>query len=253
MLKAILDAAAWGELPDYHQSLYTETADGKYRLNVEGLVPEAELTGLKNKKTELLDEVKALKAQVAKFKDIDPEKAKEALAKLKELDEKKLFDEGKIDEIVEGRVQTMRSDFESQIKALKENNQALKEELAAKDGRLKEVVIDQAITTAYDEMGVKIKPGALQDVLSRARGVWSLDEEGNPVAMDGDKKLFGKDGENPLTVAEWAGGLMANAKHLFEESSGGGSPNNRGKGSGPDLSKLSPVERLKAVRRQATG
>jgi hypothetical protein len=253
MLKAVLDQASWGELPEAVQGLYKQGADGNYHLEVEGLVPKTKLDEFRQNNIDLQKAKAELEAQVEKFKDIDPDKAKEALAKLKELDEKKLFDEGKIDELVESRVQTMRSDFESQIKALKDNNKALKDELAAKDGRLKEVVIDQAITAAYDEMGVKIKPGALQDVLSRARGVWSLDEEGNPVAMDGDKKLFGKDGENPLTVAEWAGGLMANAKHLFEESSGGGSPNNRGKNSGPDLSKLSPVERLKAVRRQATG
>lgn len=41
----------------------------------------------------------ALEAQIAKFKDIDPDKAREAFAKLSQIDQKQLIDAGKVDEV----------------------------------------------------------------------------------------------------------------------------------------------------------
>jgi hypothetical protein len=57
----------------------------------------------------------------------------------------------------------------------------------------------------------------LDDVLARARGMWTLDQDGNPIA------LHGKNGGAPDFKA-WAAGLYKSASHLFENNAGGGAP-----------------------------
>lgn len=59
--KLIIDDAAFQALPEAHQPLYTKQADGSYKLDVD---PEdiPDVTGLKSKVTELLEEKKREKA-----------------------------------------------------------------------------------------------------------------------------------------------------------------------------------------------
>ena len=63
----------------------------------------------------------------------------------------------------------------------------------------------------------------MKDVLARARGVFTLDNDGNPVAKDSEGKvILGADGVKPLAVKEWSHSLVEEAPYLFEGSSGGG-------------------------------
>jgi hypothetical protein len=83
-LKAIVETI--DEVPETQRDLYAE-ADGKFVLQVEPVNGYAleNVAGLKTTLGKEMTQRKALEKTVLKFKDIDPDKAREALVKLEEL------------------------------------------------------------------------------------------------------------------------------------------------------------------------
>jgi hypothetical protein len=224
-LKAILDSL--DEVPEAQHELYVER-DGRFHLDVEGVVPQDRLREFRENNIKLMKEREELNAKLEKFKDIDPEKYQDAIKKLQELDDKKMLDEGKIEELLTMRTERLRTDYDNQIKAfqkkvtdLEASSKTLADELAKEriDGRLRE---------AAGKVG--IRSSALPDLINRGRQVWRL-VEGNPVAMHGEQMIYGKDPSKPIAMDEWIGSLSDDAPHLFETSSGGGAQNQPGGGS----------------------
>lgn len=205
-LKARIKALS--EVPEALQSFYTEK-DGEFVLGVEGMVTSDKLN-------EFRDNNIALKKQMddlnAKFAGVDPEKFKALSDKEQKERDKKLIDAGKVDELVAERVNAMKADHDKQLKTLTD-------ERAKLSGQLEGLVIDNAIRDAATKSGVRAT--AVDDVLLRGRMLFKL-KDGKAVPMEGDKPVFGKDG-NEMGINEWVGGLAERAPHLFETSSGAGS------------------------------
>jgi DNA-directed RNA polymerase subunit F len=86
-LKAVLDTI--DDLSDDLKSHYQQSEDGKFMLSVEpvGGFALEDVTGLKTALGQERTTRQNLEKQVVKFKDIDPDKAREALEKLEELAE----------------------------------------------------------------------------------------------------------------------------------------------------------------------
>jgi hypothetical protein len=214
-------------LGDEQQKLYRAAGDG-YLLDAEGV---EDVTGLKK----VLEEVKAdrvkLREEVQRIRtqyaDLDPEKAREALAELQKMHDKKLLDEGKVEELILARTERMRLDHENQVKARDRRLEEVESERKKLSSKLSEVLIDSAITAAASRNGVRAT--ALEDVLLRGRRVWKLDENQGPKPYQADGTvMIGKDGKSPLTVEEWLGTLAQTAPHLFEVSSGSGTDSKGG-------------------------
>lgn len=236
------------EIQESARAFYVEDGNGGFKLDAEGV---EDVTGLKNSLTAVREELKTLKSDYSKYKDLDPEKAREALKKMEELEDKGLLDAGKVDELVNRRTERMRMDFDSQVKALRGGVEEKDATIKTLSGRLETHLIEQGLIAAVMEVGVPRK-SAIQDITSRGRSTWKLDEDGNPVALMSDgSKIYGKDGKAPITMEEWASGLMAEAPHLFEPSTGGPNPQKRPKApTGGDVH-LSPTEKLKMSRQSA--
>ena len=114
-LKLILDSLT-GVDSSLH-GLY-EQKDGKYHLKLDGdVVPKSKLAEFRDNNISLNDEMKTLKEQLANFSDIDPAKAKEAMQKLQDMQDKKLIDSGQIDELLKARTERMQADFDGKIAA----------------------------------------------------------------------------------------------------------------------------------------
>jgi hypothetical protein len=159
------------------------------------------------------------------------------------LEDQGLLDQGKIDELVTRRTERMRMDFDSQVNALKSATDEKDGVIKTLSGRLEKHLIEQGLVSAVMEIGVPRK-SAIQDIASRGKGTWKLDEHGNPVAIGSDgSKIFGKDGKAPIT-------MMVEAPHLFEPSTGGPNPQKRPKAPTGDVH-LSPTEKLKMSRQTA--
>jgi hypothetical protein len=249
MLKLKLKKEEFEKLEDAIKGLYKLGGDGNYHLDAESDDDsKAKLQEFRDNNIKLKQEMEEL---MKKYKDVDPEKYKEYSKKMQELEDKKLIDAGKIDELVNQKVDRMKADFENQIKEMKKALAKKDEELQQKHSRLSEVLIDSEITKAVTEVG-GVRKDAMQDIIARGKRVWRL-EEGKPVPKEGDKILYGKDGKEQMTFREWADVLYETAPFLFEASGGGGAAGagsagtNKGKMSAEELSKLPPQERLKMI------
>jgi len=238
-LKAVLSKEEHAALPEATRAFYVEK-DGKFLLDAEGV---EDVTGLKNAleavRGELKSAKKSLQDTIDKFKDIDPEKAKEAQRKLQEIEDKQLLDAGKVDELLKVRTERMKADYDNQISAFNKNIDGLKREVSEANKTVAEVLIDNSIRSAAIKAG--ITEAAVDDVVLRGQRLWTLKNK-QPVAIKDDQIIYGKDPNKPITIDEWVGGLQQEAPHLFKASAGAGTPPNQGGGGNPRSVRLSREE-----------
>lgn len=188
---------------------------------------EREVTGLKNKNQELLGSLKSTKTELesikGQFEGLDIEAVKGLLKKASQDEETRLIAEGKLDEVVSKRTERLRADLDKQLKA--EQERAQKAEAFA--NRFRDKVLADSIRAAALKAGAL--PEAAEDIILRARGTFTLNEDGEAVAVDADGQvIYGKDGKTPLTPLEWAESLRESAPHLWPRAQGAGQTGDNG-------------------------
>lgn len=210
------------EIPSGMETEYKEK-DGKFFLDLDGdVVPKGDLNEFRNNNIELLKEKEKLMKDLAKYEGLDINEIKDALKLKQQKEDQKLIDAGKVDELVEQKVERMRQDFEGKNTALQASLDDLIGERDKLDSQLSNVLIDSQIQAAVNEVG-KPRSGAMQDILNRGRSLFKL-QDGTPVPVGADgNPIYAKDGKTVMTFKEWAVGLQENAGYLFESASGGGS------------------------------
>lgn len=173
------------------------------------------VTGLKTKNSELLGKLKEQGDSLKRYDGIDPDAVKSILQRFSNDEEAKLIAAGKIDEVLDKRTERLRADVDKKLKNA--NERAEKAELFSK--KFSDRVLGDAIRSAALKTGAL--PGAAEDIILRAKGVFILNEEGEAVAVDKDgAALLGKDGKTPLTPQEWAESLKDAAPHLWPHAEG---------------------------------
>lgn len=203
---------------------------------------EQETSGLKSKNSELLGKLKTAQGDLDSFKSqfdgLDIEAVKAIVSKAGQDEETRLIAEGKIDEVVSRRTERLRGDLEKQLQA--ERDRADKAETFA--NQFKDRVLSDSIREAASKAGALAE--ASDDIILRARSVFSLNEDGVPVAVDKDGQvIYGKDGKTPLSPLEWAEGLRESASHLWPRTQGAGQVGDKGgKGGGKKRSEMSALE-----------
>lgn len=236
-------------LPDAIHSLYVEQ-DGKFVLDVDGI---PDVTGLKSalesERAIAKAEAKAKKELEAKYAGFDPEEYKALKEKESALEEEKLRQAGREKEIEEKK-QKLRD--EAHQKVLDEKDEIAKA-LALKAKRMEEKALDGFLSVGMAGSG--IHSFASDEAIADARKVFSLDENGDVVALDADgDPLFDDDGKTKLTISSYfkSEKLKARKPHWFETKGGGTGAQQYGAGKGAkDLSHLPPIERLTAARKMA--
>jgi hypothetical protein len=210
-LRPVVTKEEFEKLPDAIKSEYKIQGED-YHLDIpEGFVPKSKLDEFRNNNVSLMKERDQLKS---KYGDIDADAAREALKMKQELEEKKLIASGDVDKVVEQRVSKMRDEH-------KKERDRLDAELAAKNSRLSELLIDNQIKDVALKPEIGVLPKAITTVVKLAKDVWTLDKDGKPVAMNGDQAIYGKDG-TPITMAEWIANLKTEHDYLFGQPVGGG-------------------------------
>jgi len=234
MLKFKLTANEFDELEDAFKAHYKQDGSGNYLLDTDDDSRDR-LKEFRTNNIQLQQKVQELEGTVNQYKDIDPKKARAALEELEQLKDKQLIDEGKVDELLANRTERMRQDFEGRLAAVTQDRDKFKELADKRFNTIRTTSVDSRIAEVVTNIGVPAK-GALADIKRRAHETWTVDEDGNLIAMEGDKVKYGADGSNPLTMEEWAESLKQDAPHLFEGSSGGGA-NNQDRGDSGSQSK----------------
>lgn len=244
-LKRKLKKEEHDALADAVKALYTAQQDGTFLLDAE---PDTDIAGLTNTIAATRAERDALQKQLKAFEGVDVAEYRRVLATMDNDEEQKMLKAGKsLDEIFAKRTENLRKDFEKKLAAAEEKATAA----AATSSKFTKMVLDSHLRKALGE--AKAFPEAAEAGLLLGQQTWSLDADGNPVALKDGEPIIGKDGKSKLSLTEWAETLKETAPYLFPAPSGGGTPSN-GKGGGgikvikeTDWLKLPPAERAAKV------
>lgn len=205
---------------------------------------EAAVGGLKTKNSELLGSLKAAKQEAARFEGIDPDAVRNILSKFANDEEAGLIAAGKIDEVLDKRTERMKAGFDKETLAERTKREAAE----ARADKFSRRVLENGIRSEAAAAG--LHQYAIDDALLRAGSTFSLDDEGNPVAVEG---AFGKDGK-PLTLKEWFADMKDKAPHWFPaNANGGGATHGNASAAGKTMTRtqyeaLSPTEQRAAFQ-----
>jgi hypothetical protein len=213
-------------LDDVHEDLqdaYVDDGKGGFELDYSAIKEHPGVRKVRKTADDLdrrrKDSDKTLAELQEKFGDLDPETARAALKAVSEMDDKKLIEEGDIDEVVNKRVENALADFNTKLAAKDELIEKLSADIGTRDTELSSIKIYDAIKDSALSKGAR--KDALQDISNRAKAVWSL-QDGKPTAMDDDgNSIMGAKAE-ALTIDEWIDGLAKESSYLFESNTGGG-------------------------------
>lgn len=234
ILLKIITKEEFEKLPDVLRAEYTEK-DGKYVPQVEGMVPESELTTFKGKVTEFRDnnvrimkENDELKGKLKTFEGINVDEYNSLKSENEKL---KQFGAGSVSDlpkVIEGMITKA-------VTPLKEKLETSEREKQETANKLRQKAVDEYITGFAVKAGVD--PDVLPDVLQRARQVFvSKDEQ--VVAMKGDLPVYSaQDPSKPLGAEEWLSTALPKA--FFKPSAGGGANGDGGR-PGPGKTLVKP-------------
>lgn len=191
------------------EQYYTATDGGQFRLNVEGVVPVAEVESLKQKVKEFRDSNVTLVKDNEKFKNFSSILGSENLSaeKLQE----------KIDSLASSKLvsltEQMKAGYETKLTELSDKY--------SKAGtKLNELTLGNEVVKAAADHGVI--SSALEDVMFRAKSAFIVDDEG--VVKFKEEKL--DSAGKPYTVDGWMKEVKTKAPHLFAPSQGTGAQRN---------------------------
>lgn len=217
-LKGTLDSLEG--LPEVlHEHYAKDETTGKFTLVAEGFVPKAKLDEFRNNNIKFLREKEEAEAKLAGIDIEEYQALKEEKRKQKD---KKMIEEGQVDELVNSRVTEMKTKYEADV-------EAASKKAASLQSKLEVVLIDSELAKAAAEAGVN--ETAVDDVIRRGRDTFRLVDEKVVPIKDG-QTVYGADGVTPLGIKEWLSKLAVSAPHLFKPSKGGGADGGNGKGSG---------------------
>lgn len=210
------------EVDEAYHSLYEQT-EGGYRLKVEGVVPKDRLDEFRNNNISLKQQLEEAQSQAKRYEGIDLDKYNKAMQREAEIRDKKLIEEGKVDELIEHRTQDMKRAYEEQVQTLQQARDAEAQKSSKFLEELSKLKIDTSVQQAVSNVG-SLRKGAIHDVLNRARSDFSITDDGSLKPKDG---MIGTTGDPIKSIDDWAKNLVSNAGYLFEAAGGGGAGGSR--------------------------
>lgn len=200
--------------------------------------------GLKSNRDEILEEKRSLKEELDKIKSTmaelgDLESLKAMRRRLETDEEAKLIAEGKIDEVLNRRTESMRKDSDARVEAATAKVGELETALQGAIATIAELRIGSEIDRAAAKL--ECAPTALRDVRRAALEVFSVNAETHEIeARNEDGVLrMGPDGKTALSPEAWLSEQKAESPHWWGPSAGGGAGGgDRGGQKGVDAKKL---------------
>jgi len=213
------------ELPENLHDFYEEIEGGGYVLAIDGVPPSAQkkVAEFRDNNIALSNQVKEFEERMKIFEGIDPEKAREAMDRLRAIEEKEMIDKGDVDSLVAGKLEEERRNYSKQLEALRKSKEEIEVQSRSYRNQLANTVIENRILQAVQEVATPHQT-AMQDILSRAKSQWRLGDEGDLYAVDeSGSRIYNKAGDEGISPTEWAKNLVQSANHLFQSSQGTGS------------------------------
>ncbi len=204
---------------------------------------ERETAGLKNKNSELLGKLKETQALSKQWEGFDVEKVQTLMKRMEQDEELKLLADGKVDEVVNRRIELRERDWTGRYGALETKLNEYENTIKQKEERLRQLTIDSRVTQAFQTLGYE--PTAMEEMVTKARSVFIMDDEGNVIPRDNHGNIiYGKDAKTPISVTQWLESLADSKPWLRGPNKGTGATQNRGMNKSVDTSKMSSAQRI---------
>ena len=176
------------------------TEETERKTETQTLIDEAVL-GLKTNNEKLLDEKKQIQKALKNFDNIDPEAAKEALKFLENNEDAQLIKDGKIDELLDRRTSTLRTEHEAAVESLSTDLLSATEGRTKYKGLFEGKLLDDSLTNAALE--AKVQNSAIPDIILNGKMLFSVGEDGSIESRDKDGKRRNTTDEKVLTTSTW--------------------------------------------------
>jgi hypothetical protein len=233
MLKLAVDTL--DAVPEPLRDEYEERGDGKYHLKVDGdgFVSARDHAALNTKLADFRDHNRALnrerddlQVKLQALDGIDPVEVTKMRERLAELEKNNQppptpqnGDARDFDKLLQAALDEAIAPLKANVAELTAKNEKSEADRAAAEQALLRKDLESQLSTIGLKVGVDEK--AITDYLVRGLNVWQI-VDGKPVAKHGDVPVMSQRTGEPLTMDEWATGLMTDAPHLFKPSKGGG-------------------------------
>lgn len=212
MLKPVV--ASLDGVPEAFRTEYVEKPGVGFVLALDGELPE--VGEYKGKVTEFRDrniaqarELEAIKLTLKSFEGVDPAKAREATARIAELERQGVGRGEDVNALVQRQVNAATQPLLAKLTDIERRETEAKQQLARK-------MVEGSLRDVAGKVGVNDK--ATTDFLRRGLDVFGTEGK----AMNGDEPVFSRKNPSlPLSMEEWALELQGEAPHLFTPSSGG--------------------------------
>lgn len=182
---------------------------------------EREVSGLKEKNSQLIKNNKDLKSQLKVWDGIDADSVKRLLGQAAQEEENELLKAGKLDELIEKRTDRLRSQYDEEISSLKTNYDTAAQQAERYQKQFEQRLIDDEIRT--QAINQKALPMACDDIIRRARELFSLNEEtGEVEARDRSGNLMKNSDGLMVTPERFVEDLKTTAPYYWQQSQGGG-------------------------------
>jgi len=214
-LKAMLKSLEG--LSDEVKKLYVKKGD-EYHLDVDDLPEDPKLAEFRDNNRKLNKELNEARDELKKFDGLDVAKYKEYESTQQKLKDGELIKAGKIDELLNSKLDPIKKEFQTKLETSEKKNQQL-------NSQLETLMIDEALTKLGATKG--LRPTAIDDMIARGRKIFKL-KDGKPAALGDDGAQARDKSGNPITMQTWLDSLATDAPHLFQSSSGGGANGNTG-------------------------
>lgn len=222
---------------DGDDQTYTKTdLDNAVKSAVELAVNEA-TSGLKTKNDELLGKLTDANSKLKTFDGMDFDDVKSTLDLVRNNEDIKLIKEGKIDEVINRRMEKVTaqhdetvSELTKQIEGLKTNQNLYKDKYESK-------LIDDSLRAEAAKAGVRNE--AIEDIILRGKMVFSVGEDGSIEARNNEGSLAKNDDGKVLTPQVFIDDLKGTSPHYWPTDVGGDFGGSGGSG---DSSSLAGIE-----------
>lgn len=174
--------------------------------------------GLKAKNDELLGKMKELQLKSKDFEGLDAVKLKAMMAALNQSEEAQLMADGKLDEVIQKRLDRVTAGYQDKFKDLESQLNESRQNESKYKINLDRNTIRQTIEKVALESGAL--PNAIDDIVRRASEVFSVDSTGKVAAVDKDGFLLKQDGLE-ITPTRFVDGLKKTSSYYWAASAGG--------------------------------
>jgi hypothetical protein len=232
-LKSVVDSL--NDVPEAYRGRYTEGEDKKFHLDEIEIDDGAELRTALEREREARrtanKEIERLKGDYERYKDIDPDKAREALQALADAEEKKLKDKGKFEELLAAERDKAQKALDAKIKEIEARDATI----AERDRALRKFQLDDKVRAAALHAGVLADD--IEDVMTLTASRFDLSQEGQVVVLGADGKDSGS------SLEDFFGKQFKEQKPKFYAPTGGS-------GSGSPAGGAAGGSSKKSVKRQ---